>query len=68
MRACWRSSAPLALMNPDADLDWVVATSGLLANAETYVYMIRTIHWTPEQYGRWRYRTWLPLATNARPR
>ena len=37
-------------MNPDTDLDWVVATSGLLANAETYVHMTRTIHWTPAQY------------------
>ena len=67
VQAFWGKLRADALMNPDSDLDWVIATSGLLANAETYVHMTRTIRWTPEQYQRWRYRTWLHLATNPGP-
>ena len=48
---------------PDVDLEWVIATSALLANAETYVHMTRTLCWTPEEYEDWRYRTWRYLAT-----
>jgi hypothetical protein len=36
-------------MNPD-DLEWVIATSALLGNAETYVHMTRTIAWTTLEY------------------
>ena len=67
VRAFWEKLRADGLMNPDTDLDWVVATSALLANAETYVHMTRTIHWTPAQYERWRYRTWLHLATSPGP-
>ena len=67
VRAFWLKLRADGLMNPDSDLDWVVATSGLLANAETYVHMTRTIHWTSAQYERWRYRTWWHLATTPGP-
>lgn len=48
-------------------LDWEVATAALLANAETYVHMTRTLRWTPEEYARWRRRTWRHLATVPSP-
>jgi AcrR family transcriptional regulator len=67
VRAFWEKLRADGLMNPDSDLEWVVATSGLLANAETYVHMTRTIRWTPAEYERWRYRTWLHLATSPGP-
>jgi hypothetical protein len=67
VRAFWEKLRADGLMHPDTDVDWVVATSGLLANAETYVHMTRTIRWTPAEYERWRYRTWLHLATHPGP-
>jgi AcrR family transcriptional regulator len=62
-RAFWEKLYADGLMNPDVDLEWVVATSALLANAETYVHMTLTLRWTRDEYERWRYRTWRHLAT-----
>jgi AcrR family transcriptional regulator len=67
VRAFWEKLRADGLMNPHSDLDWVVATSALLANAETYVHMTRTIKWTPAQYEGWRYRTWAHLASTPGP-
>jgi len=63
VRAFWEKLRTDRLMSPDIDLEWVIATSALLANAETYVHMTRTLRWTPDEYERWRYRTWRYLAT-----
>ena len=67
VRAFWEKLRADGLMNADSDLEWVINTSGLLANAETYVHMTRTIQWTSAEYERWRYRTWLHLATTPGP-
>jgi AcrR family transcriptional regulator len=67
VRAFWEKLHADGLMHRDADLEWVVATSALLANAETYVHMTRTLRWTPAEYQRWRYRTWWHLATTPMP-
>lgn len=61
--AAWRKMRADGLMHPDTDLDWVIATTSLLAHAETYVLMTRTLRWSPEQYQAWLYRTWLHFAT-----
>lgn len=63
VRAFWEKLRTDGLMRPDVDLEWVIATSALLANAETYVHMTRTLRWTPVEYERWRGRTWRYLAT-----
>jgi AcrR family transcriptional regulator len=63
VRTFWETLHADGLMRLDADLEWVIATSALLANAETYVHMTRTLRWTPAEYRRWRYRTWWQLAT-----
>jgi AcrR family transcriptional regulator len=63
VRAFWEKLQKDGLTGPDVDLEWVIATSALLANAETYVHMTRTLRWTPVEYERWRYRTWRYLAT-----
>jgi len=62
-RAFWEKLHSDGLMSPDADLEWVIVTSALLANAETYVHMTRTLRWTPPEYQAWRHRTWRHLAT-----
>lgn len=67
VRTFWEKLRADDLMNAESDLDWVVNTSGLLANAETYVYMTRTIRWTAAEYQQWRYQTWLHLATTSGP-
>jgi AcrR family transcriptional regulator len=66
-RAFWQKLYADGLMNPEVDLEWVIATGALLANAETYVHMTRTLRWTPAEYERWRYRTWSLLATTSGP-
>jgi AcrR family transcriptional regulator len=67
IRAFWEKLFADGLMNPEADLEWVIATSALLGNAETYVHMTRTISWSTREYEQWRYRTWWHLATAAGP-
>lgn len=54
-------------MNPLSDLEWVIATCGLLGTSETCLHMTRTITWTSSEYERWRYRTWWHLATTPGP-
>ena len=63
IRAFWEKLRADQLISPDIDLEWVISTSALLGNAETYVHMTRTLHWTPHEYERWRLRTWRHLAT-----
>lgn len=63
VRSFWEKLRADGLMSPEVDLEWVIATSALLANAETYVHMTRTLRWTPDEYERWRYRTWRHLVT-----
>lgn len=62
-RFFWSKLRDDGLMHPDCDLEWVIATAGLLGTSETYLHMTRTIRWSPTEYERWRYRTWWHLAT-----
>ena len=66
-RQFWTNLRTDGLMNPDSDLDWVVATAGLAGTSEAYLNMTRTTTWTNEDYQRWRYRTWLHLASTPGP-
>lgn len=59
----WSKLREDALMHPDCDLEWVVATAGLLGTSETYLHLTRTTRWSPATYERWRFRTWWHLAT-----
>lgn len=66
-RQFWTNLRTDALMNPDSDLDWVIATAGLAGTSEVYLNMTRTTTWTREDYHQWRYRTWWVLATTPGP-
>jgi AcrR family transcriptional regulator len=66
-RFFWSKLRGDGLMNPDCDLEWVIATCGLLGTAETYLHMTRTIAWSSAEYERWRYRTWWHLAITPGP-
>jgi hypothetical protein len=63
VRRFWESLAADGLMHPGADVDWVCETSALLANAETYLHMTRTLRWSTEHYRDWRLRTWRHFAS-----
>ena len=62
-RSFWSRLREDGLMDPGCDLEWVVATCGLLGTPETYLHMTRTTRWSPAEYQHWRYRTWWHLAT-----
>ncbi len=62
-RRFWQHLRDDGLISDDVDLDWVIATTGLLAHAETYILMTRTLRWTPAEYEDWVYRTWRHFAT-----
>lgn len=66
-RRFWTHLRDDGLMNPDSDLDWVIATAGLAGTSEVYLSMTRTTDWTPADYRRWRHRTWWLLATTPGP-
>ena len=63
VRRFWRQLRTDGLIGDDIDLDWVIATTGLLAHAETYILMTRTQQWSPDAYQQWLYRTWRHFAT-----
>lgn len=63
----WTNLRADALMNPESDLDWVIATAGLAGTSEVYLNMTRTTSWSSDDYQRWRYRTWWLLATTPGP-
>jgi len=66
-RDFWQRLRGDGLMHPDSDVGWVIDTSALLGNADTYLHMTRTIRWTRAEYERWRRRTWMHLATTPGP-
>lgn len=66
-RFFWSKLREDALMHPACDLEWVIATCGLLGNPEAYLHMTRTTRWSPADYQRWRYRTWRHFATTPSP-
>jgi hypothetical protein len=41
------------LLPPGCDLAWLADTTALLAHAETYLLITRTLGWHPDEYHRW---------------
>jgi hypothetical protein len=61
-RMAWERLHADGLMHPDCDLEWVIGTTSLLAAAETYMLMTRTLRWESDAYERWLYRTRMHFA------
>lgn len=59
----WRAMHADGLLHPDVDLDWIIATTGPLGQAETYTLIIRTLGWDTDTYRTWLYDTWLHCAS-----
>jgi AcrR family transcriptional regulator len=49
----WTRMADDDLLDPDADLDWLIDTTTLLGAAETYLLITRMIAWDLDTYQDW---------------
>lgn len=61
-RLFWARMAQDGLLPPGCDVEWLADTTSVLAHAETYLLITRTLHWTPEQYEQWLMKTWTRLS------
>ncbi len=66
-RLFWERMSHDGLLPPGCDVEWLADTTSVLAHAETYLLITRTLHWTPEQYERWLTKTWTQLSSAASP-
>jgi hypothetical protein len=57
----WTRMADDGLLDPGADLDWLVDTTSILAAAETYLLIIRLTGWDLDAYQSWLATTWARL-------
>ncbi len=62
VRKVWERLHADGLLAPRFDLEWAVATTSLLAHADTYHLMTRILGWDIETYERWFRRTWMHIA------
>jgi AcrR family transcriptional regulator len=53
----WTRMAEDGLLDPAADLAWLIDTTGILAAAETYLLVTRMTGWDLDAYERWLART-----------
>lgn len=61
----WTRMAQDGLLDPAADLSWLIDTASLLASAETYLLMTRLIGWDLDAYQAWLVTTMTRLAAAA---
>lgn len=59
----WRQLAEDGLLHPNVDLQWVADTTGLLAGADTYLLISKTLRWSRDDLAAWFHRTWTHFAT-----
>jgi AcrR family transcriptional regulator len=58
----WTRMADDGLLDPGADLDWLIDTTSILAAAETYLLITRLTGWDLDAYQDWLATTWARLA------
>lgn len=63
MHQMWRQLADAGLLYPDVDLQWVADTTGLLAGADTYRLIGKTLAWSRADLAAWFHQTWTHFAT-----
>ncbi len=49
----WTRMAEDGLLSPEADLDWLIETTSVLAAAETYLLITRVQRWDLDTYQDW---------------
>jgi hypothetical protein len=58
----WTRMAEDGLLEPGADLDWLIDTTSILAAAEIYLLITRLTGWDLDAYQGWLATTWARLA------
>ena len=59
----WTRMAEDGLLDPAVDLPWLIDTTTILASAETYLLITRTVGWDLDTYQDWLTTTWTRLST-----
>jgi AcrR family transcriptional regulator len=62
VRTFWEAARSDGLLPAHCDVAWLVETTGVLAQADSYLRMRELMHLTPLQYERWVVVTWQRLA------
>jgi AcrR family transcriptional regulator len=65
LREFWHRTHDDGLLPPSTDLEWLTETATLLAHAETYLLIEKTIGWASDTYREWLVTTWHRLAGEA---
>lgn len=63
----WRSMAADGLLPPDCDIDWLADTATVLAHADTYLLLTKTMAWDIATFESWLTTTWTRLAESSPP-
>jgi AcrR family transcriptional regulator len=63
----WRQLADDGLLHPNVDVQWAAETTGLLAGADTYLLISKTLSWSRDDLAAWLHRTWTHFATTPSP-
>jgi AcrR family transcriptional regulator len=61
----WARMAEDGLLPGGCDVGWLADTTSVLAHAETYLLITRTLGWNPDEYQRWQIVTYTRLITAA---
>ena len=65
LREFWARIHDDGLLPGVVDLEWLTETATLMAHAETYLLLQRTMGWTNDAYRRWLITTWHRLAASS---
>jgi AcrR family transcriptional regulator len=64
--AFWTRAAEDGLLPVDADVEWLISTSTVLASAETRLLITRTLEWDRIAFREWILVTWPRLIVGSR--
>lgn len=61
----WRQSDKDGLLPPGCDIEWLTETATLLAHADTFLLLRKTVGWEISGYQDWLERTWARLVASS---
>ena len=65
LREFWHRIHDDGLLPPSVDLLWLSETATLIAHAETYLLIGKTLEWNSDAYREWLATTWRRLAASS---
>ena len=63
----WSGMARDGLLDPGADLDWMIDTAAIAGAAETYLLICRMLGWDGDAYQNWLVATFTVIANGSPP-